>query len=115
MKPLLEWIDSHRVLVCLGPGGVGKTTVTSALGLCAARHGRRTLCLTIDPARRLAESLGVHDAREGESSMVEVPVRENLWVMMVDARSAVDLATRRHIDVSDSADFDSNRILRDPL
>lgn len=108
MKPLIEWIDAHRVLVCLGPGGVGKTTVTSALGLCAAAHGRRTLCLTIDPARRLAESLGVPD-HEGEG-LVEVPVRENLWVMMVDARSAVDMATRRHLTAAASASFESNRI-----
>ena len=111
MKPLLEWIESHRVLVCLGPGGVGKTTVTSALGLYAARHGRRTLCLTIDPARRLAESLGVESYEAGEADgMLEVPVRENLWAMMVDARSAVDVATRRHLGPAASADFEENRI-----
>ncbi|MBW2261530.1 MAG: ArsA family ATPase [Deltaproteobacteria bacterium] len=111
MKPLLDWIDSHRVLVCLGPGGVGKTTVTSALGLYAARHGRRTLCLTIDPARRLAESLGVENDEAGEADgMIEVPVRENLWAMMVDARSAVDVATRRHLGPAASADFEENRI-----
>lgn len=111
MKPLLDWIDAHRVLVCLGPGGVGKTTVTSALGLYAARHGRRTLCLTIDPARRLAESLGVknYDGNDG-SGLSEVPVRENLWAMMVDATSAVDVATRRHLGPAATADFDSNRI-----
>lgn len=111
MKPLIDWIDAHRVLVCLGPGGVGKTTVTSALGLYAARQGRRTLCLTIDPARRLAESLGVENYASGEADgMVEVPVRENLWAMMVDARSAVDKATRRHLGPAASADFEENRI-----
>ncbi len=113
MKSLLDWIDAHRVLVCLGPGGVGKTTVTSALGLLAAQHDRRTLCLTIDPARRLAESLGVKGIvdRAGQG-MVEVPVRENLWAMMVDATSAVDMATRRHLDPGASSDFETNRIFR---
>ncbi len=48
-----------RVLVCAGTGGVGKTTISAALGLEAALAGRRTLVLTIDPARRLADALGV--------------------------------------------------------
>lgn len=48
-----------RVLVCCGAGGVGKTTTSAALALAAARMGRRALVLTIDPARRLAQSLGI--------------------------------------------------------
>ncbi|HYP88278.1 MAG TPA: ArsA-related P-loop ATPase, partial [Polyangiaceae bacterium] len=49
----------RRVVVCAGAGGVGKTTIAAALSLAAARRGRRVLCLTIDPARRLADSLGL--------------------------------------------------------
>jgi anion-transporting ArsA/GET3 family ATPase len=87
--------------------------VTSALGLMAARHDRRTLCLTIDPARRLAESLGIKSRQqEMDEDMVEVPVRENLWAMMVDATSAVDLVSRRHLAPGVVADFESNRIFR---
>ena len=52
-------LASKSLLVCVGPGGVGKTTVAAALGLQAARMGRRTLVLTIDPARRLAAMLGL--------------------------------------------------------
>src|SRR3954464_11817011 len=52
LRPL---IDSRRVILCVGCGGVGKTTTAAALGLGAAMAGKRTLCLTIDPARRLAE------------------------------------------------------------
>jgi Mrp family chromosome partitioning ATPase len=48
-----------RIAICVGSGGVGKTTVAAALALEAARRGRRTLVLTIDPARRLADALGV--------------------------------------------------------
>jgi anion-transporting ArsA/GET3 family ATPase len=48
-----------RIVVCVGPGGVGKTTTAAALGALAARQGRRTLVCTIDPAPRLADALGV--------------------------------------------------------
>src|SRR5215471_12459046 len=48
-----------KVLVCVGPGGVGKTTTAAALGALAARLGKRTLVCTIDPAPRLADALGV--------------------------------------------------------
>ena len=52
--------DPHtRIVVCCGAGGVGKTTTTAALGLRAAESGRRVVVLTIDPARRLAQSLGL--------------------------------------------------------
>ena len=48
-----------RVVVCCGSGGVGKTTLAAALGVRAAETGRRVVTLTIDPARRLAQSLGL--------------------------------------------------------
>ena len=50
---------SIRVIVCCGSGGVGKTTTAAALALRAADRGRRVVVLTIDPARRLAQSLGL--------------------------------------------------------
>ena len=49
---------SKRIVVCCGSGGVGKTTTAAALALRAAERGRRTVVLTIDPARRLAQSMG---------------------------------------------------------
>jgi anion-transporting ArsA/GET3 family ATPase len=52
-------VGSKRILVCVGPGGVGKTTTAAALSALAARGGRRTLVCTIDPAPRLADALGV--------------------------------------------------------
>jgi anion-transporting ArsA/GET3 family ATPase len=58
-RGLTQLLASKSLLVCVGPGGVGKTTVAAALGLQAARMGRRTLVLTIDPARRLAAMLGL--------------------------------------------------------
>jgi anion-transporting ArsA/GET3 family ATPase len=52
-------VREKKVIVCCGAGGVGKTTTSAALGLAAARQGRRVLVLTIDPARRLAQAMGV--------------------------------------------------------
>ena len=49
-----------RIIVCCGSGGVGKTTTAAALGLrAAAQHGRNVVVLTVDPARRLAQSMGL--------------------------------------------------------
>jgi cellulose biosynthesis protein BcsQ len=52
-------IDASTVIVCCGSGGVGKTTTAAVLGLEAARRGRRAVVVTIDPARRLADALGL--------------------------------------------------------
>jgi anion-transporting ArsA/GET3 family ATPase len=51
-------VRDNRVLVCVGPGGVGKTTIAAAVGALAARRGKRTLVCTIDPAPRLAARSG---------------------------------------------------------
>lgn len=59
MSGLDELLLRQRLLVAVGPGGVGKTTVSAAIALRAAELGRRTLVLTIDPARRLADALGL--------------------------------------------------------
>ena len=56
---LSRLIADKQVIVCCGAGGVGKTTTSAALALAAARRGRRALVLTIDPARRLAQALGI--------------------------------------------------------
>ena len=65
-----ELVKSTRVLVCAGSGGVGKTTVSASLGVFAAKLGLRVLVLTIDPAKRLATSLGIQADFVGD---VEVP------------------------------------------
>ncbi|WP_096331219.1 ArsA family ATPase [Nannocystis exedens] len=64
---------SRRVLLCVGPGGVGKTTCAAALALGAARQGKRVLVVTIDPSRRLAQALGQDRARAGEELPVTLP------------------------------------------
>ena len=53
--------EAVTIIVCCGSGGVGKTTTAASLGVRAAEHGRRVCVLTIDPARRLAQSLGLEE------------------------------------------------------
>src|SRR5580658_4081106 len=84
---------SRRVLVAVGAGGVGKTTTAAALGVAAARRGKRVLCLTIDPARRLAESLGMErmssEAQAVAPELFEragIPLKGSLTAMMLDTK-----------------------------
>jgi anion-transporting ArsA/GET3 family ATPase len=105
-----ELLLRQRLLVAIGPGGVGKTTVAAAIALRAAELGRRTLVLTIDPAKRLADALGLTGL---EDRIREVPTDElrkqgiavtgTLYAAMFDnaasmdslmARVAPDAATR---------------------
>jgi len=58
---LAELVKSKKVIVCCGAGGVGKTTTSAAVGLAAAQAGRRVLVLTIDPAKRLAQAMGIEE------------------------------------------------------
>ena len=64
-----------RIVVCCGSGGVGKTTTSAALALRAAERGRSVVVLTIDPARRLAQSLGLEEL-DNEPRQVDVPGAE---------------------------------------
>lgn len=90
------------MLVCVGSGGVGKTTVAAALALAAAQRGRRTLCLTIDPARRLANSLGLESMPREQVTIAPEWLREHgvtlgqgsLTVMMLDTKHTFDELVR---------------------
>lgn len=93
----------RRILVCVGSGGVGKTTTSAALALAAARRGKRTLVLTIDPARRLANSLGLaalgHDVQQVAPELVQrdAPTATGeLHAMMLDQKAAFDEVVARH-------------------
>ncbi len=77
-------IRTKRVIVCAGCGGVGKTSVAAALSVAAARLGKRVLALTIDPAKRLAESLGV-DASCAERQFVDAERLKSLGVKRAGA------------------------------
>lgn len=92
-----DLIREKRILVTVGCGGVGKTTIASALALAAARSGRRAVVITIDPARRLADALGV-GTLDNEPSPVPrstldalgVPASGALFAMMLDMKRTFD-------------------------
>jgi len=94
-------VATHRVVVCVGSGGVGKTTAAAAVGLWGAQQGRATVVITIDPARRLATSLGL-EVRSGEPH--EIPAdrlgvprpRGSMAAMMLDQKGAWDRLVERH-------------------
>ena len=65
-------LDTAAVIVCCGSGGVGKTTTAAVIGLEAARRGRRVVVVTIDPARRLADALGLADGLAAEPQRIEL-------------------------------------------
>jgi anion-transporting ArsA/GET3 family ATPase len=103
--------DRHRVILCVGSGGVGKTTVTAALGLAAAQRGKRVLCLTIDPAKRLANSLGL-SRMTGDEQVVDkalfreagLEVEGSLSVMMLDTKRTFDELVVRYASSPEARD-----------
>lgn len=97
-----ELLLRQRLLVAVGPGGVGKTTVSAAIGLRAAELGRRTLVLTIDPAKRLADALGLTGLddriREVPTDALRksgVPVPGKLYAAMFDNATSMDALMQR--------------------
>jgi len=90
-------LDGKRVLIVAGSGGVGKTTTSAALALGLAAEGKRVAVITIDPARRLADALGL-DALGNEPHRVDparladhgVALEGELWAMMLDSKRTFD-------------------------
>ncbi|MEW1626815.1 ArsA family ATPase [Streptomyces sp. NPDC089173] len=87
-----------RIIVCCGSGGVGKTTTAAALGVRAAERGRKAVVLTIDPARRLAQSMGI-DQLDNVPRRVDGVVGEGeLHAMMLDMKRTFDETVEAHAD-----------------
>jgi anion-transporting ArsA/GET3 family ATPase len=95
-----------RIIVCCGSGGVGKTTTSAALALRAAERGRRTVVLTIDPARRLAHALGL-EALDNEPHRVAAAGGE-LHAMMLDMRRTFDEMVQAHAEPDRAAAIIAN-------
>ena len=88
---------NHKVLVCAGSGGVGKTTVSASLAVAAAHSGLNVLVLTIDPARRLATSLGLESGAD-EVEVKGVVAKGKLFASIIDSKKEFD----RFLDESTS-------------
>jgi anion-transporting ArsA/GET3 family ATPase len=96
LTPLLE---GKRIVICAGPGGVGKTTTAAAVAMGMAERGLRVAVVTIDPARRLADSLGLAEL-DNEPRLVDlaahgIEAHGELWAMMLDAKRTFDQLIER--------------------
>jgi anion-transporting ArsA/GET3 family ATPase len=83
-------MSTADVVVCCGSGGVGKTTTAAALGLQAARDGRRCVVVTIDPAKRLADALGVPGGLTNDPIRLPIDGPGELWALMLDTATTFD-------------------------
>ncbi|MFF9783216.1 ArsA family ATPase [Streptomyces nigrescens] len=93
--------DPHtRIVVCCGSGGVGKTTTAAALGVRAAERGRKVVVLTIDPARRLAQSMGISELDNVPRQVKDVDESAGgeLHAMMLDMKRTFDEIVEGHAD-----------------
>ena len=99
-----------RIIVCCGSGGVGKTTAAAAIGLRAAERGRQACVLTVDPARRLAQSMGLTslDNTPRQVDGVETANGGSLHAMMLDMKRTFDEIVEAHADPDRAAQILAN-------
>jgi anion-transporting ArsA/GET3 family ATPase len=103
-------IAERSVIVCCGSGGTGKTTISAAIGLAGAENGRSTCVVTIDPARRLADALGL-DELDNTPREIRGDWAGRLSAVMLDAKSTFDDLISRYSESPEQAD----RILQNRL
>ena len=98
MSSLASLLDERSVIVCVGAGGVGKTTTAAALALEAAQRGRRVCVVTIDPARRLSDAMGFDPDRAigNEPQQIDVATTGELWAVMLDTSTTFDALIRTY-------------------
>ena len=113
-----ELLDGKRICICAGSGGVGKTTTSAAIAMGTAASGKKVAVLTIDPAKRLANSLGLSELGN-EECLVDparfdeqgLEMKGELWAMMLDAKRTFDDLIERHAPDDETRDrILSNRI-----
>jgi anion-transporting ArsA/GET3 family ATPase len=106
-------IEGREVVICAGSGGVGKTTTSAAIALGMAARGKKVCVLTIDPAKRLADSLGLEelgneatkvDPKLLEAAGVDTENGGELWAMMLDAKETFDALVARHAEDAEARD-----------
>ena len=111
-RNLDDLIGASRIVVCTGSGGVGKTTTAAGLALHAARVGRKACVVTIDPAKRLADALGL-EGLTNTPAKIEGPWPGELWAMMLDTKSTFDaLVTRNAASPEKAEAILANRFYR---
>jgi anion-transporting ArsA/GET3 family ATPase len=111
-RHFLELATNRSIVVCCGSGGVGKTTTAAAIAVEGARLGRRACVVTIDPAKRLADALGL-DSLTNEPGLVEGDWTGELWALMLDTKSTFDeLVTHYAASPQQAEGILANRLYR---
>ena len=117
-----QLLRGKRICICAGSGGVGKTTTSAAIAAGMAARGKKVAVLTIDPARRLADSLGLpelgNEERQVDPALFDAHGVETeggeLWAMMLDAKATFDEVVAKHAPDAETRDrILSNRIYRE--
>ena len=110
---LLELLDGKEICICAGAGGVGKTTTAAAIAVGMAEQGKKVAVLTIDPAKRLANALGLPELGN-EESRIELDAPGELWAMMLDPkRTFDDIVAKNAADAKTRDAVLSNRIYQE--
>jgi anion-transporting ArsA/GET3 family ATPase len=116
-----RWLERKEVCICAGSGGVGKTTTSAAIAMGMAARGHKVAVLTIDPAKRLANSLGLPELGN-EERMIDpdrftahgIEMKGELWAMMLDAKRTFDDLVERHAPDEETRDrILQNRIYKE--
>jgi anion-transporting ArsA/GET3 family ATPase len=102
-RALQELVVTKEVIVCTGSGGVGKTTTAAVIALEAAHLGRRACVVTIDPAKRLADALGL-ESLSNTPSRIEGPWKGELWALMLDTKTTFDDLVVDHSESAEQAE-----------
>jgi anion-transporting ArsA/GET3 family ATPase len=118
---IAELLRSKRICVCAGSGGVGKTTTSAAIALGMAARGAKVAVVTIDPAKRLANALGLEELQNEPLRVAEdrlsaggVEMRGELWAMMLDPKRTFDeLIDRIAPDPNRAQEIKANRVYRE--
>lgn len=97
-------LTDAEVIVCCGSGGVGKTTIAAALGLLLAAQGKRVVVVTIDPAKRLADALGLPDGLTNQPTRLDIEGPGELWAMMLDTAATFDGLVRANAPSAEQAE-----------
>jgi anion-transporting ArsA/GET3 family ATPase len=113
MTPVIELAAERRIVICCGSGGVGKTTTAAAIALEGARQGRRAVVVTIDPAKRLADALGLSGGLTDVPTEIDGPWSGSLSALMLDTKSTFDaLVSRYSVDDEQAQRILANRFYR---
>ena len=111
MADVADILEGRGIAICAGSGGVGKTTTSAAIAAGVSERGKKVCVLTIDPAKRLADSLGLeqlgNEARRVDPSLFRehgIEIEGELWAMMLDAKATFDELVARQAPDEDARD-----------